>query len=191
MSNEIEDSIFFIMSYWKDLPKAHLVKKNLELLGIEEESIFIIEGYDHTQINMKVAHAIWKGFCDCVVPKVLEKKKNFYYIESNTIIYENPRYFPKYEPIHWLGFLKNLNHYIVGSHLVYFDYKNFVDKIVPLIEKEKPTHIDKVFRKWGLKFGMEIDKSITLIMPHYSYNLKKIRTSPINKNFYYHKILNA
>ena len=132
---EDEDSIFFIMSYWKDLPKAHLVKKNLEQLGIEEESIFIIDGYDHKQINKIVSHALWKGFLDFIVPKVLEKKKNFYYIESHTIIYENPRYFPKYKPIHWLGFLKNWSHYIVGSHLVYFDYEVFVNKIMPTFKK--------------------------------------------------------
>lgn len=179
-----EDSIFIIMSYWADLPKANIVKNNLIQLGIEEESIFIIEGYDHKELGKIVSHTIFQAFMDFVVPMVIEKKKNFYYIESNTIIYENPRYFPKYEPIHWLGFLKHWKHYIVGSHLVFFDFKIFMEKIYPTIKKEKPQHIDRLIRKWGLKYGMEIDKSITQIMPHYSYNLGKIRVGKMNHHFY-------
>lgn len=178
------DSIFLIMTYWKDLPKANKVKINLIQLGIEEESIFIVEGYDHKKINKDVRIAIYKGFMEKVIPLVLEKKKNFYYVESNSIIYENPRYFPKYEPIHWLGFLKKMKHFIVGAHLVYFDYNSFMEKIYLNIEKSIPQHIDGLIRKWGLKYGMEIDKSITQIMPHYSYNIGKIRVSKMNHHFY-------
>ena len=180
----MENSIFLIQTYWRDLPKAELVKRNLILLGIEEKDIFIIEGYDHKEIGKIVSHTLYKAFKDKFIPKILEQKKNFYYLESNTIIYENPRYFPKYKPIHWLGFIKHMKHYIVGAHLVYFDYEFFVNNILPDFKNQYPSHIDRMFRRWGLKYGMEIDKSITQIAPHYSYNLKKVRENKMNKYFY-------
>tara|TARA_Y100000114_G_scaffold47584_1_gene43378 strand:+ start:3370 stop:3924 length:555 start_codon:yes stop_codon:yes gene_type:complete len=182
----MENSIFVVMCYELDYENALLVKQNLQELGIEESDIHIIIGDNHKKIGKTVSYTLHQNFVNKVIPFVLEQKKNFYYVEANTIIFENPRYFPKYEPIHWLGFIHKWNHYIVGSHLVYFDFEKFKE-MIRYINKLYIQHLDRLFKNLGEKYGMEIDKTITQIRPHFSNNKQKIRKNTqyqINRNFY-------
>ena len=170
---------YFINSYKKNHPEATKVQENLIELGIDKKDITIIDGYNIVDIGMIPSKVCFHNFFDKILPFV---KEDVYYLEDDVKIYENPEYFPKYHMIHWLGFSKILKDYIVGAHLVYLS-KEMVDELKKNQSKYIPQHLDRFFRTIGLQYGMEIQKSITKEIPHYSHNIGKIRISSNNHFF--------
>ena len=182
-------NIFFICSYKENYSSAMLVKQNLIELEVNEKDIIIIDGYNCVKTGISPRIVCWYNFFDKIVPIVKKLKCNMYYIEDNTIIYENPNYFPKFAPIHWLGFIDNKDerNFINGGHLVYLSYE--VIKNI-MYYNYLPTGIERLFCSIGQNTnpskknilrsteytGIEIDKSITQIRPHYSQLIKKERT---------------
>jgi hypothetical protein len=73
----------------------------------------------------------------------------FFYVEDNTKLKDDYRNLYLFgNKITWLGWLKNMKHYIVGSKLIYFP-KSIVEKMIR--DKIPLGHIDRVFRNFGLK----------------------------------------
>ena len=169
---------YFINSYKKNHPEATKVQENLIELGIDKKDITIVNGYDIKENGMLMSKVCFHNFFDKILPNV---KEDMYYLEDNTIIYENPEYFPKYKMVHWLGFINILKDYIVGAHLVYLS-KEMIEEIRH--GTYTPTHIDRFFRKLGKEYGMEIKKSITKVRPHYSQTIGKIRNWDNKKHFF-------
>ena len=91
-----------------------------------------------------------------LMPLALEKiKRNkapgFFFIEDNTKLkgdYRNLYLFGN--KITWLGWLKNMKTYTVGSKLIYFP-KSIVERMVRDKDKIPLGHSDRVFRNYGLK----------------------------------------
>tara|TARA_R110000803_G_C11963767_1_gene319008 strand:- start:1018 stop:1599 length:582 start_codon:yes stop_codon:yes gene_type:complete len=179
---------FFICSYKENFHNANKVKQNLIELDVKEKDIIIVDGYNCEKTNISPRVVCYYNFFDKIVPMVKTLKCNMYYIEDNTIIYENPNYFPKFKPIHWLGFIDNKveRNFINGSHLVYISYE-IIKNI--MYYNYFPTGIERLFCEIGQNTnplkktikrsteytGIEIDKSITQIRPHFSRYLKKHR----------------
>ena len=75
----------------------------------------------------------------------------FYFIEDNTLLKQNfKNHYLFGNKITWLGWLKNLATYTVGSKLLYFP-KHIVERIVRDKNKIPLGHTDRVFRNYGLK----------------------------------------
>lgn len=187
-----DEDLYFILTIESNINNANRLKKNLMDLNILEKNIQIIIGYTFTDQesymdkypNMKKSKIVFHNFMDFILPKMYESKQNCYYLEDHTIVYENPGNFPKNNKLVWLGFMKRLSNYIVGAHLVYLE-KDLIKEIYENKKSYRPTYIDRFFRKIGIeKNYLQIDKSITKIVEHYSINLNKIRKNPYNKYFY-------
>ena len=183
---------YFINTFKRNLHQAERLKQNLLEYGIKEENIFIIEGYDLLENpHIKRSKLCFRNFFDFMLPKMIETNSNCYYLEDHTIICDNPENYEKNNLIVWLGFMKKLKDYIVGAHLVFL-HKDLIKTLEENKETFNPSHIDSFFMKYGLKNNiLQIDKSITQIVPHYSLSLSRvkdtIRQNPINKDFIFYE----
>ena len=186
------DDVYYILTIESNIDNAYRLKKNLLDLNILEKNIIIVLGYSYTNPetyidkypDMKKSKIVFHNFMDFILPKMYESKKNCYYLEDHTIVFENPGKFEKKNKLVWLGFMKRLSNYIVGAHLVYLD-KELIKELYENRSGYRPTYIDRFFRKIGMeKNYLYIDKSITQIVEHYSFSLNKVRKNPYNKYFY-------
>ena len=186
------DDVYYILTIESNIDNAYRLKKNLLDLNILEKNIIIVLGYSYTNPetyikkypHMKKSKIVFHNFMDFILPKMYESKKNCYYLEDHTIVFENPGKFEKKNKLVWLGFMKRLSNYIVGAHLVYLD-KELIKELYENRGGYRPTYIDRFFRKIGMeKNYLYIDKSITQIVEHYSFSLNKVRKNPYNKYFY-------
>ena len=117
---------------------------------------------------------------------MVKSGRNCYYLEDHTVVYDNPEKYPKKNKMVWLGFMKRLSDYIVGAHLVYL-HKDLIKEMDNEKDSYRPCYIDRLFKNIGEKKGyLQIDKSITQIVEHYSLALKKTRKNPRNKYFIYY-----
>ncbi len=186
------DDLYFILTIESNIENANRLKQNLIDLNVLEKNIIIVFGYDFTKPDtyihkyptLKKSKIVFHNFMDFILPKMYESKKNCYYLEDHTIVFENPDYFPKLNRLVWLGFYRKLSHYIVGAHLVYLD-KELIKELYRDKDRYRAMYIDRFFRKIGLeKNCLEIDKSITKIVEHYSITINKVRSNINNKYFY-------
>ena len=82
--------------------------------------------------------------------------------------------------------MKRLSDYIVGAHLVFL-HKDLIKEMDAEKETYRPSYIDRLFKKIGEEKGyLQIDKSLTQIVEHYSLALKKTRKNPRNKHFIFY-----
>ena len=178
------EDLYFINSFKRNEFQALRLKENLESLGIKEKNIKIIYGYD-LQLNPKIKknELVFLNFFHFILPEMINSKKNCYYLEDHTVVFDNPEKYEKTNKMVWLGFMKKLSNFIVGGHLIYLDKELLIE-----FEEEKdsyrPQHLDRFFKTIGEKKGyLQIDNSITQIVEHHSLNLNTIRKNPTNKHF--------
>tara|TARA_R110000744_G_scaffold359430_1_gene466745 strand:+ start:189 stop:764 length:576 start_codon:yes stop_codon:yes gene_type:complete len=181
------NDLYFINTFKRNLHQAERLKLNLINYGIKEEHIFLVLGYDLKENkNISKSKLCFHNFFDFILPKMFTTNSNCYYLEDHTEIYDNPEKYKKDNKLVWLGFMKKMSHYIVGAHLVFL-HKDLIKLLHGNKENYRPCYIDRFFRNIGLKYNfLQIDKSITKIVPHHSLALNKIRTNPINKHFIYY-----
>lgn len=187
----MSQNLYFIMSYKKNLHHGTRLRDNLIRMGIEKENIIIVLGYDlnlpetykdkHPKLTK--SKVCFHNFFDFILPLMLDSKKDCYYLEDHTIVYDNPDNYPKINKMVWLGFMKRLSDYIVGAHLVFL-HKDLIKLIYDNRKNYRPCYMDRFFKKIGEDNDvLQIDKSITQIVPHFSLGLQKIRNNPKNKYF--------
>ena len=178
------EDLYFINSYEKNKHQALRLKENLKSLGIKEKNIKIINGYD-LQLNpqIKKTKICFLNFFHFILPEMINSKKNCYYLEDHTIVCDNPEKYEKNNKLVWLGFMKRLSDYIVGSHLVFL-HKDLLLELNDEKDSYRPQHLDRFFKGIGEKKGyLQIENSITKIIEHQSLNLNAIRKNPKNKYF--------
>ena len=73
----MENSIFIIICYKLDYKNALKVKHNLEELGIDDDDIHIVIGYNHKELGKSVSYTLHKSFTEKIIPYVLEQKERF------------------------------------------------------------------------------------------------------------------
>jgi len=187
-----DDNLYFINSYKRNEKQAIRLKDNLVKMGVNRTNIKIIYGYDLTKPEIwKKKHPkltkqklVFHNFFDFILPEMLKSGKNAYYLEDHTVVYDNPDKYPKDNKLVWLGFMKRLKDYIVGAHLVYLD-KDLIKELDRDKAKYRPAYIDRFFKNLAEKKGyLQIDKSITKIIEHFSLALGKVRKNPKNKYFF-------
>ena len=180
---EYED-IYFINSFLRNKHQALRLQENLKSLGIKEKNIKIIYGYDlQLNPNLKKNNLCFYNFFHFILPEMLNTKKNCYYLEDHTVVYDNPNKYEKNNKLVWLGFMKILSNYIVGAHLVFL-HKELLIELNEEKETYRPQHIDRFFKSIGEKKGyLQIKNSITQIVEHFSLDLNRIRKNPKNKYF--------
>ena len=178
------DNIYFINSYERNNHHALRLKDNLKSLGVKNKNIKIINGYD-IKLNPKIkkTQICFLNFFHFILPEMIDSKKNCYYLEDHTIVCDNPDKYIKSNKIVWLGFMKRLSNYTVGSHLIYLD-KDILQELNDEKDSYRPQHLDRFFKNLGEKKEyLQIGNSITKIIEHQSLNLNEIRKNPKNKYF--------
>jgi hypothetical protein len=186
--------LYFINSYKRNKSQALRLKRNLIEEGIKSKNIKIVYGYDlkkpKTYIDkypkMDKTKLVFHNFFDFILPKMVKSGRNCYYLEDHTVVYDNPEKYKKRNKMVWLGFMKRLSDYIVGAHLVFL-HKDLIKEMNEEKDTYRPSYIDRLFKTIGEKKGyLQIDKSITQIVEHYSLALKKTRKNPRNKHFIFY-----
>ena len=192
----MSSDLYFINSYKRNKHQALRLKRNLVKLGIKSKNIKIVYGYDlkypetyqHKHPNLKKSKLVFHNFFDFIFPKMVKSGQNCYYLEDHTVVYDNPEKYPKKKKMVWLGFMKRLSDYIVGAHLVFL-HKDLIKEMNDEKDSYRPSYIDRLFKKIGEEKGyLQIDKSITQIVEHYSLALKKTRKNPRNKHFIFYGV---
>jgi hypothetical protein len=186
--------LYFINSYKRNKHHAYRLKKNLIRVGVKSKNIKIVYGYDlkkpetykEKYKNLSGSKLVFHNFFDFIFPKIVKSGKNCYYLEDHTEVFDNPEKYKKNNKMVWLGFMKILSDYIVGAHLVFL-HKDLIKEMNEEKHTYRPSYIDRLFKNIGDKKGyLQIDKSITQIVEHYSLALNKTRKNPKNKHFIFY-----
>ena len=160
-----------ILTIERRMNLAQATKQSLLDVGVLEEQIEIIKGYDKDNYpDMKRPYLlVVMAFFNWVLPYAIDNNTSIFYTECGTLFNENPfELLIIKDKINWLGYLRNMKHYIVGAKLIYFPLS--IIKEMNSLEKKPRAHIDRAIRNYGLKHDCLIvaDKSHTTLQDYES-----------------------
>jgi len=147
---------FYIITKVKRKMLANLTRYSLHNVGlIPEKNIKFLKGYDYDTDfpELKKRYAlIIRAFKDKFLPIALEDAKKgigAWWVEDGTRFTGHPRVVDKTK-INWLGYIKRMSHYIVGSKCVYFP-ASIIKELYAIRDTIKDQHIDRFIKNWGEK----------------------------------------
>ena len=115
-------------------------------VGIPEEMIHIIDGYEKEHFKERLNKIVIKSFIDKIV--LQHPNEDLLYIEDGVILQENPlSIITPSEYIEWLGYIRRQKNYIVGCKVIYFP-KEHIEKI---IDRKRFPHMDRAVYEYGIK----------------------------------------
>ena len=115
-------------------------------VGIPEEMIHVVDGYEKEHFKEKLNKIVIKSFIDKIVLK--HPNEDLLYIEDGTILQENPlSIITPSEYIEWLGYIRKQKNYMVGCKVVYFP-KEHIKKI---IDRKRFPHMDRAIYEYSIK----------------------------------------
>lgn len=126
-------------------------KQSLLDVGVNEDQIHIIEGYDKEDYKgmLNPHHLLTKAFMNFILPYAIFKPSSIYYTECGTLFDENPFDISIDEDrINWLGYIRNMKSYIIGTKLIYLPLPIIKDMIEA---KPRMAHLDRMIRNYGKK----------------------------------------
>lgn len=140
-----------ILTIKRRMHLALATKQSLLDVGVLEDQIHIIEGYDKLDYlgMLNPHHLVCKAFMDMILPYAIFKHTSIFYTECGTLFDENPFDISIDEDsINWLGYIRNMKSYIIGVKLVYFPLS-----IIKDIKNKPPrmAHLDRMIRNYGKK----------------------------------------
>lgn len=135
-------------------------------VGIPEEMICVIDGYEKEHFKHKVNSICIRAFIDKIVPQY--PNEDILYIEDGTILQENPlNIITPSEYIEWLGYIRRQKCYIVGCKVIYFP-KEHIKKI---IDRKRFPYFDRAVYEYGKK------NECLYIHPHTIVKFQEYETS--------------
>ena len=111
-----------ILTIRRRMHLALATKQSLLDNGVDEDQIHIIEGYDKEDYKgmLRPHHLLTKGFMELVLPYAIFKHTSIFYTECGTLFNGNPfKIRVEEDRINWLGYIRNMKWYIVGTKLIY------------------------------------------------------------------------
>jgi len=140
-----------ILTIRRRIHLANATKQSLLDVGVLEDQIKIIEGFDKQDYKgMLRPHLLLsKAFMEFILPYAVENNTSIFYTECGTLFDENPFDISIEEDrINWLGYIRNMKWYIIGSKLVYLPLKSMKD----MLRNPPPmAHLDRMIRNYGRK----------------------------------------
>ena len=160
-----------ILTIERRMHLAEVTKQSLLDNGVLEEQIEIIKGYDKENYpDMKRPYLlVLMAFYKWVLKYAIDNDTSIFYTQCGTLFKENPLEIPIVkDKINWLGYIKNMKHYIVGAKLIYIPLS--IIKDLNSLEKKPKARIDRVIRNYGLKHDCLVvaDKSHTTLQEYES-----------------------
>tara|TARA_S200002703_G_scaffold67100_1_gene58287 strand:- start:10750 stop:11454 length:705 start_codon:yes stop_codon:yes gene_type:complete len=133
---------------------AQLTRYSLHNVGlVPENQIYFIKGYnyetDFPELKKRYALLI-RAFKDKFLPKAIkdaEKGLGSWWVEDGTRFTGHPKVVDKTK-INWLGYIKRMSHYIVGSKCLYFP-ASVIKELYAQRDSIKDQHIDRFIKNWG------------------------------------------
>ncbi len=143
--------VIVILTIRRRMHLAKATKQSLLDVGVLEEQIHIVEGYDKEDYKgmLRPHLLVSKAFMDIILPYAVENNTSIFYTECGTLFDENPFDISIEEDrINWVGYIRNMKWYIVGVKLVYLPLPIIKDMLrVP----PPRAHLDRMIRNYGRK----------------------------------------
>jgi hypothetical protein len=147
---------FYIITTPKRKMLSALTRYSLHNVGlIPEKNIVYIKGYDYDTDfpDLKKRYALLiRAFKNKFLPEAFkdaEKGRGSWWVEDGTRFTGHPAVVDK-NKINWMGYIKRMSHYIVGSKCVYFPAR-IIKNLYAMRDKIKDQHIDRFFKNYGEK----------------------------------------
>jgi len=157
-----------ILTIKRRMHLALATKQSLLDVGVDEEQIHIIEGFDKDDYKgmLRPYHLLTKGFMKLVLPYAIYNDTSIFYTECGVLFKCNPFDISiELDRINWLGHIRNMKWYIVGTKLIYLPLSIMKD----MVNKPPPTaHLDRMIRNYGIKNDCLVvaDKSYTYLQDY-------------------------
>lgn len=146
--------------------REHLLKETIDSLlkfNISKDKIKPIYGFT----EFKNQNCM-KTFIEIILPLMIKDEDECFYVEDGSIFVKNPYECYKGD-ICWLGYIKLLKYYWIGSKCIYFS-KYVLNDIIS--SKYNLQHLDNFLRKYFIKNNIEkpTDQSICYQLLYYRSN---------------------
>jgi len=143
--------VIVILTIKRRMHLALATKQSLLDVGVQEEQIHIIEGYDKEDYKgMLRPHLLLSNaFMEFILPYAVENNTSIFYTECGTLFNCNPFDISIEEDrINWLGYIRNMKWYIIGTKLIYLPLTIIKDMVT---NPPPMAHLDRMIRNYGRK----------------------------------------
>ena len=130
---------------------AEATRQSLLDVGVRPDQIVIMNGYDKLDFpDMKKPYLLLtKAFKEKFLKYGIDNNISLFWTEDGTLFKKNPfEIVRKKEKINWLGYIRNLKDYIIGSKLIYFPLPIIKDMYSKNL---RMAHLDRMIRNYALK----------------------------------------